>query len=1699
MSPKLQIALPNKTITGNLKEAKGIKLNLLLGKIHDLSFELPYEVEKRNKFVKNENIDKTKERFLIKFTLGSIVEWFIINAIDEDMNEIDTKTVYAKSLPYELNAKQIRGYNVTSKNARTVLTDGLTHSIWSVGEINPEFDNRFRSFDVSEKTVLDFVFEVANTFGAIVDFDSENRKINLRTEEEIRRNRGMRVSYGNLLKSLNKKSDPDEMITQLNVYGKEGLSINRVNPTGSSSILSFAYFMYPFERDANKNTIQSSENGMSDDLCHAILDYDELVQSKKGEFDNLLSQQATVQGEITNLKNILAILQTDYEIIEDNLDIAKATEASNINQLKSELAAKKVEVDACNSQISSKQSQLNTILMSITNLKSLLSIENNFTPEQIMERNTFIIERTWTDDNIFDDEELYHEALKKFNEFRVPRLSLNISIINLFNVLEEHKKWDKLYLGEQISVYYERFKIDHNAMILGMNFDFDTDDISLEISDVRKSSNNEDPLLKKIYDSYSTATSINMSKYKWDKTSTELGSINDFINSDLDAAKRKILAGVNESVEISRRGILLSNPTNPEEVVILQSGIIALSETRGDTWQTAITAKGIVAERLMGRIIAGVNLFIENESGKFRFDGDGATIEGASLKIVNTDGSNMMDNWNAAEGNAIEHANQLKEQTDQEITDLLTDINNLDEYINGAFEDGLIESAEASAIEKYLNSLNKEKADVDNKYTTIYNQSDLTGTEKTNLASTKTSFNTAHTNLINSINTAIVDGKTTATEKTDVNAKFTSYRTALVNLNDAIQKALDKIYQTRTQRAEDNAKGHADTVNQHLREDLRIDAPLPTDIAMGSYGIRATTSDPNKYAQLDYRGLYIKGGAIQIDGGLPSEQVNIDIGTRNILTNSTWNLGKTLNWTGTSSNYTVLPPESDKPNSHIMRIESLSNASQNASEPFFINTGETYTISFDLKVDALLSSSTPLFSVRSFTDPSIPNAEANSVWSQYLLRFSDMTVAGQWVRLNYTFTPTAGNWLRVIPYNGSASSTAVNSYYREIQVEKGNKASDWSPAPQDVDNKIDNLDIGSSNILSGSLMNTAIVWGAGTTLTKEKVNGIWHIKNTYSGIPLNFGIQSSSQYRTTPFVAGKTYTLSFEVRGSVSSMDYVYIMRNDGNNQQLTILDRTVTSTTSFKKMKLTFNSSFTTEQGYILLGSTDIGSGKWLEIRKVQIEEGEKATAWSPNVLEVDSKVDSNDTVLRDDLKLTSPLPTNLVLNQDGITAYTSNSSNYARLDHRGLYIQGGAIQINGGLDDNQIKNASNWNNKTTRLTATGLYTGTVEADQIKVGTLTGHTITGAFIQGTEIVQSSSTRKLEMKFGRLQSFYDSKLAMDFGQYSLDFYARDGSEIASIVPNNILDNADVQGLSIQSKQDYVSIGKPFGNTNKPSFMTSFRNGYTNVSGAYRNTSQGSSLRLYGNSYPWVDNTIRGTDQPCILLDQGSDLNNTTIYYGGEFGRSASNFSLRYNNSTSTYVSVLEATNDRFKIYGAFQVLQSGQIRSFNHHFYGQGSVAVIPYTNAARLQYDTSNYITVFNDGTVSFTMGGGTKHAFFPDGTKNGGSVEVEGENYGMSPVDSPQVLLEYIEFDIPLTESGTKVMIDETYLKTVSHFDVFPNRGELVEKGLDYFILRGTGSASTRIVGERVDYQGAFYSAMDSLVEIPTEMETSVEEQIT
>lgn len=227
-----------------------------------------------------------------------------------------------------------------------------------------------------------------------------------------------------------------------------------------------------------------------------------------------------------------------------------------------------------------------------------------------------------------------------------------------------------------------------------------------------------------------------------------------------------------------------------------------------------------------------------------------AAVESANKSIQDklkgySDNAQMAaDKANNNASQAMEDANEAKEA-----------VTNLNDYVDGAFADGIISKSEAKAIEKYINIVNQTKKDVDSTYSVLYNNPFLTGTAKQNLYSAKSLFNTATSNLISAINSAIADGKTTTTEKNNVDSKYSSFNSAYSSLATAIENANKAI-------------------QEKIKEEAITEAKKDLDAQIGGVSLAAKNEIAKNMGYSDYEELQyyaqraqtiIKGGHINTE------------------------------------------------------------------------------------------------------------------------------------------------------------------------------------------------------------------------------------------------------------------------------------------------------------------------------------------------------------------------------------------------------------------------------------------------------------------------------------------------------------------------------------------------------------------------------------------------------------------------------------------------------------------------------------------------------------------------------------------------------------------------------------------------------------------------------------------------------------------
>ncbi|ALS22320.1 phage tail spike protein [Paenibacillus naphthalenovorans] len=716
IEPQIFLAKPNREIISKISEAYNIKQRDLILQLNDITFDLPYEIDFNGEQIRNSNADLLKERYLLKVVRGIKIEWFVITKLNDNMDEDkDYMTVEASSLGYQLRGRLLKGYHNDSAHAKTVLTEVLVDTNWRTDYIDADFELTYREFDFQDTNVLDAVYKIAETYNAIILWDTVNRTISLVKPELFGINKGLKFSYGHYLRSLGKESDSDMMVTRLKAYGKDGLSIQNVNPTGQPYIENFSYFMFPFERDENRNVVNHSEY-MSDSLCHALIDYSELIESKKSEFSSLLTQKESLQSTLTTKENELKTLQIQEAAVDNIVSLQQAdnnmwfykyihsgssvlnttllnplnayvfmikvndtnnltvkvngnivntvaeqwmvigkTKLSSIvaietsgtsinNEIYIQIANitdieystsgnetaliekycidnKKMQIAAKKAEIANVINQINSVESNITTLRELMSFENNFTSEQIEELNDYIIEGTFSDEKYIDEHDLYKDAQEKFLEFQKPQLVINISVVDFLRIVEEQHNWNKLVLGDIVTIDYEKIGVKVTARIIGIEYDYENYDINLTIANVKEITDNRKLFEKYIYNSNYTSIVVSSNKDRWGQAVKDSSEISQLFENFWNKVTNEVNFASNEYVTIDRKGLTIIDPNDPNRFLRATHGVLALTRSGGLRYETAITPDGIIAERLMGKILTTQRVIIGDDDGIWLTEG----------------------------------------------------------------------------------------------------------------------------------------------------------------------------------------------------------------------------------------------------------------------------------------------------------------------------------------------------------------------------------------------------------------------------------------------------------------------------------------------------------------------------------------------------------------------------------------------------------------------------------------------------------------------------------------------------------------------------------------------------------------------------------------------------------------------------------------------------------------------------------------------------------------------------------------------------------------------------------------------------------------------------------------------------------------------------------------------------------------------
>lgn len=665
----IRLCNPNKQQICFLNQGFQQELSLRFNEMSEFHITIPYKTD-GEAFPYYDRI-KSKKLILI-----DDIGYFLITTVDEtDDGIVKQKTVTAYSLETELAFKKINIFDGTYKFYDPINVDNtlmgkiLSTSNWTIGQIDPDLWNVYRTFEIPDSTVYEFLMnDVETSYECVFIFDSFNRTVSAYTLKNLVKNTDIILSYDNLIQSIDINEKSDEIVTALSVYGGNNLGVSAVNPLGTNTIYDFSYF--------------ATTEWMSQDLIDAINAWEAEVSSKQTSYSNLLTQYKDKNTEIVTANSALVDLKTDRDAIEGVVKVMIEGDLKNTP----EYTAKVNELNAANAAVAAQESHINDLKTQLevinSDLKAInesLAFSKFFTEAQYEELKIYMVENTYQNESFTTTSEmtnseiqdmaqsLYNQGKYVLERVSQPRFEFSVESVN-FLFLEEFQKFSQqLELGCVINIEKDE-AVYVKPVLLELNVQLDDPtNFSLVFGNRYKLDSGEYTFRDLFGDAIKAGSSVKFDGAKWGEyvNSGMNNAVSDFINSALDTSKNNVINATNQEILINQNGLrgrtMMDNGTYNPNQVWLTSNTLAFTS---DNWQTVRLALGeidlngqkifgVAGDALVGKIIAGNQLIISNDNNNFTLDSNGAVLNNASFSIVSNNGLSQIQ-LNPTQGISIQ-------------------------------------------------------------------------------------------------------------------------------------------------------------------------------------------------------------------------------------------------------------------------------------------------------------------------------------------------------------------------------------------------------------------------------------------------------------------------------------------------------------------------------------------------------------------------------------------------------------------------------------------------------------------------------------------------------------------------------------------------------------------------------------------------------------------------------------------------------------------------------------------------------------------------------------------------------------------------------------------------------------------------------------------------------------------------------------
>ena len=471
----LTLAYNNLKPKAPLSQAKVSSITNKIGEFKTLQFSIPQVVFHNGKEIENPSFEKIQiEQLVLLNNYG----YYVIKNVQrvEDSTGIK-KIVSCVSIESKLAKKMIvLPHKVIQLKKNDLdeeegIFDIMEQEIgWKLKYLDEkaQFDNinggkalKYRNIEVNETWWNFLTVTLQEAFDIVVYFDHLDKTISVFDRASFGKDTKLILSRKNYLDSLSKTFDNTDLVTRMYVEGDEGVSINSVNPLGTSYIEDFSFFATP--EYMSKELIDALDlyYPVLEQLQVLWLDENDVLLDLQKELITIESNLAKKTEELKAKKH----LQTEA-LKDDNGNPDSAT----LKELKPVIDALEAEIENIKEEKANKEKEIEKqqeVLMDISSKmdKKTISIndEKIFTEETLEELDNFIMEGSWQNTYYTSDLTLYYGAKEQIKKVNKPTFDISVGLNQLaLDVFQARTITSELYdLGDFVLVENAENSIKH--------------------------------------------------------------------------------------------------------------------------------------------------------------------------------------------------------------------------------------------------------------------------------------------------------------------------------------------------------------------------------------------------------------------------------------------------------------------------------------------------------------------------------------------------------------------------------------------------------------------------------------------------------------------------------------------------------------------------------------------------------------------------------------------------------------------------------------------------------------------------------------------------------------------------------------------------------------------------------------------------------------------------------------------------------------------------------------------------------------------------------------------------------------------------------------------------------------------------------------------------------------------------------------